>query len=99
MLTHRMSGRARDNRLVHVSVPEEPKDRPRPGDLAEVIITHAAPHHLTADAGLLALRRTRGGDAWQQSGSTPQAPATVSLGMPAVGAPDILQPAEACMTN
>jgi tRNA-2-methylthio-N6-dimethylallyladenosine synthase len=99
MLTHRMSGRARDNRLVHVSVPEEPKDRPRPGDLAEVIITHAAPHHLTADAGLLALRRTRGGDAWQQSGSTPQAPATVSLGMPSVGAPDILQPAEACMTN
>jgi len=99
VLTHRMSGRARDNRLVHVSVPEEPKDRPRPGDLAEVIITHAAPHHLTADAGLLALRRTRGGDAWQRSRSTPQAPATVSLGMPAVGAPDILQRAEACMTN
>ena len=99
VLTHRMSGRARDNRLVHVSVPEEPKDRPRPGDLAEVIITHAAPHHLTADSGLLALRRTRGGDAWQRSRSTPQAPATVSLGMPAVGAPDILQRAEACMTN
>jgi tRNA-2-methylthio-N6-dimethylallyladenosine synthase len=100
MLTHRMSGRARDNRLVHVSVPEEPRDRPRPGDLAEVIITHAAPHHLTADAGLLALRRTRGGDAWQASRSVPQAgPATVSIGMPTVGAPDILQPAEACMTN
>jgi hypothetical protein len=83
VLTHRMSGRARDNRLVHVSVPEEPRDRPRPGDLAEVIITHAAPHHLTADAGLLALRRTRGGDAWQGSMSVPQAaPATVTLGMP-----------------
>ncbi len=100
MLTHRMSGRARDNRLVHVSVPEEPRDRPRPGDLAEVIITHAAPHHLTADAGLLALRRTRGGDAWQGSRSVPEAaPATVTLGMPTIGAPDILQPAEACMTN
>jgi tRNA-2-methylthio-N6-dimethylallyladenosine synthase len=100
MLTHRMSGRARDNRLVHVSVPEEPRDRPRPGDLAAVIITHAAPHHLTADAGLLALRRTRGGDAWQGSRSLAQAaPATVTLGMPTIGVPDILQPAEACMTN
>jgi tRNA-2-methylthio-N6-dimethylallyladenosine synthase len=99
-LTHRMSGRARDNRLVHVAVPEEPANRPRPGDLADVIITHAAPHHLTADAGLLALRRTRGGDAWQRSRSAPEAAqATVSLGMPTVGAPDTLQPAESCMTN
>ena len=71
-LTHRMSGRARDNRLVHVSVPQEPAERPRPGDVAEVIITHAAPHHLTADAGLLALRRTRGGDAWQARQPTPE---------------------------
>ena len=99
-LTHRMSGRARDNRLVHVAVPEEPANRPRPGDLADVIITHAAPHHLTADAGLLTLRRTRGGDAWQRSRSAPEAAqATVSLGMPTVGAPDTLQPAESCMTN
>jgi tRNA-2-methylthio-N6-dimethylallyladenosine synthase len=99
-LTHRMSGRARDNRLVHVAVPEEPANRPRPGDLADVIITHAAPHHLTADAGLLALRRTRGGDAWQRSRSAPEAAkATVSLGMPTLGAPDTLQPAESCMTN
>ena len=99
-LTHRMSGRARDNRLVHVAVPEEPANRPRPGDLADVIITHAAPHHLTADAGLLALRRTRGGDAWQRSRSAPEAAqATVSLGMPTVGAPDTLRPAKSCMTN
>jgi tRNA-2-methylthio-N6-dimethylallyladenosine synthase len=62
--THRMSGRARDNRLVHVRVPEEPELRPRPGDLAEVAITYAAPHHLNADDGLLNLRRTRGGEAW-----------------------------------
>jgi tRNA-2-methylthio-N6-dimethylallyladenosine synthase len=59
-----MSGRARDNRLVHVGVPEEPGLRPRPGDLAEVAITYAAPHHLNADDGLLNLRRTRGGEAW-----------------------------------
>jgi tRNA-2-methylthio-N6-dimethylallyladenosine synthase len=87
-LTHRMSGRARDNRLVHVTVPEKPAERPRPGDIGEVIITYAAPHYLNADAGLKALRRTRGGDAWQASRSVPEAPtATVNLGMPTVGVP------------
>ncbi|MGI3786563.1 MAG: tRNA (N6-isopentenyl adenosine(37)-C2)-methylthiotransferase MiaB, partial [Janthinobacterium lividum] len=55
--TARMSGRARDNRLVHVRVPEDPALRPRPGDLADVVVTYAAPHHLTADDGLLDLRR------------------------------------------
>ena len=59
-------GRARDNRLVHVSVPEEPQARPRPGDMADVVITYAAPHHLNADAGLVALRRTAGGDVASQ---------------------------------
>jgi tRNA-2-methylthio-N6-dimethylallyladenosine synthase len=96
VFTHRMSGRARDNRLVHVSVPEEPAQRPRPGDIAEVIITYAAPHYLTADAGLLALRRTRGGDAWQASRSAERAPAAINLGMPSVGVPAIVQPAETC---
>ena len=98
-LTHRMSGRARDNRLVHVTVPEKLAERPRPGDLAEVIITYAAPHYLNADAGLLALRRTRGGDAWQASRSTSEASAstTVNLGMPTVGAPAIVQAAETCI--
>jgi tRNA-2-methylthio-N6-dimethylallyladenosine synthase len=87
-LTHRMSGRARDNRLVHVTVPEKPAERPRPGDIGEVIITYAAPHYLNADAGLKALRRTRGGDAWQASRSVSEAPAaTVNLGMPTVGVP------------
>ncbi|MCL1840687.1 MAG: tRNA (N6-isopentenyl adenosine(37)-C2)-methylthiotransferase MiaB [Propionibacteriaceae bacterium] len=62
--THRMSGRARDNRLVHVRVPQDPSARPRPGDLGEVEITYAAPHHLVADAGLLSLTRTAGGAAW-----------------------------------
>ncbi|HEY5784327.1 MAG TPA: tRNA (N6-isopentenyl adenosine(37)-C2)-methylthiotransferase MiaB, partial [Microlunatus sp.] len=62
--TARSSGRAKDNRLVHVAVPEDEALRPRPGDIAEVEITYAAPHHLTADHGLLSLRRTRGGDAW-----------------------------------
>ena len=49
--TSRMSGRARDNRLVHVAVPDDPALRPRPGDFAETVVTYAAPHHLNADAG------------------------------------------------
>ncbi|MCB0911239.1 MAG: tRNA (N6-isopentenyl adenosine(37)-C2)-methylthiotransferase MiaB [Propionibacteriaceae bacterium] len=79
--TQRMSGRARDNRLVHVRVPEDPGLRPRPGDLAEVAITYAAPHHLNADDGLLGLRRTRGGDAWAVRQAGP-GPAPTALGLP-----------------
>ncbi|MDR1266490.1 MAG: tRNA (N6-isopentenyl adenosine(37)-C2)-methylthiotransferase MiaB [Propionibacteriaceae bacterium] len=62
--THRLSGRARDNRLVHVAVPDDPADRPRPGDIAQAVVTRAAPHHLVADGGLSGLERTLGGDAW-----------------------------------
>ncbi len=79
--THRMSGRARDNRLVHVRVPEDPTLRPRPGDLAEVEISYAAPHHLNADDGLLGLRRTRGGDAWAARHAD-AGPAPTALGLP-----------------
>jgi tRNA-2-methylthio-N6-dimethylallyladenosine synthase len=65
-----------------------------------VIITHAAPHHLTADAGLLALRRTRGGDAWQARQSTPEfARTAVNLGMPSVGVPAIVRRAQNCIAN
>ena len=85
--TARMSGRARDNRLVHVSVPEEPAARPRPGDIAETVVTYAAPHHLNADAGLANLRRTRGGDAWTATQSRPDRRPAVSLGLPSVGEP------------
>jgi tRNA-2-methylthio-N6-dimethylallyladenosine synthase len=96
--THRMSGRARDNRLVHVAVPEELQNRPRPGDMADVIITYAAPHHLNADAGLLALHRTRGGDAWQATRSAPVRSA-IDLGIPTVGAPGTLQLAQTCTAH
>ncbi|MGJ3509506.1 tRNA (N6-isopentenyl adenosine(37)-C2)-methylthiotransferase MiaB [Enemella sp. A6] len=81
--TGRMSGRGRDNRLVHVAVPEAAEERPRPGDLGEVLITKAAPHHLMADQGLLSLTRTRGGDAWQARREAPVR--TVGLGIPTVG--------------
>ncbi|MEA4943699.1 MAG: tRNA (N6-isopentenyl adenosine(37)-C2)-methylthiotransferase MiaB [Propionicimonas sp.] len=83
--TARMSGRARDNRLVHVAVPDEPAARPRPGDFAEVEVSYAAPHHLNADGGLLSLRRSRGGDAWQARQEKPSDAAgrpLVGLGMP-----------------
>jgi tRNA-2-methylthio-N6-dimethylallyladenosine synthase len=96
--THRMSGRARDNRLVHVAVPEEPQCRPRPGDMANVMITYAAPHHLNADAGMLALHRTRGGDAWQATRSAP-ARRAIDLGIPTVGAPGTLQLAHTCTAH
>ena len=49
--THRLSGRARDNRLVHFAVPEGGR-APRPGDMVTVGVTYGAPHHLVADAAL-----------------------------------------------
>ncbi|MGJ6978991.1 tRNA (N6-isopentenyl adenosine(37)-C2)-methylthiotransferase MiaB [Aestuariimicrobium soli] len=84
--TQRMSGRARDNRLVHVTVPDDAESRPRPGDIATAVVTHAAPHHLNADAGITGLRRTRGGDAWQRRQEAPAATRGVSLGMPTLRA-------------
>jgi tRNA-2-methylthio-N6-dimethylallyladenosine synthase len=89
--TARMSGRARDNRLVHFAVPPG-ADGPRPGDVVEVTVTRAAPHHLVADSGvqggLLSVRRTVGGDAWEALQGLPgsRRPA-VTLGMPSIGRP------------
>jgi tRNA-2-methylthio-N6-dimethylallyladenosine synthase len=90
--THRMSGRARDNRLVHF-VPRASADdvTPRPGDIVTTRITHGAPHHLIADGAPLQVRRTRAGDAWELRRASPApaaatapapAPAPVLLGMP-----------------
>ena len=81
--TGRVSGRARDNRLVHVAVADG--EVPRPGDIADVEITYAAPHHLNADAGLTNLRRTQGGDAHEArlaAAQEPAATASVGLGLP-----------------
>src|SRR3954447_1192273 len=63
--THRLSGRARDNRLVHFSVPDG-AERPRPGDFVEVEVSYGAPHYLVADGAAPQIRRTRAGDAWQR---------------------------------
>ncbi|MGE5694164.1 MAG: tRNA (N6-isopentenyl adenosine(37)-C2)-methylthiotransferase MiaB [Candidatus Sericytochromatia bacterium] len=77
--TSRMTGRARDNRLVHFS----PGDgQIRPGDVVTTVITGAAPHHLIADGPVITHRRTRAGDAHEAG----QRPRTVGLGLPRVGA-------------
>ena len=79
--THRVSGRARDNRLVHVTIPEG-MTPPRPGDLADVEITYAAPHYLNADGAVTRVRRTAGGDAWERQHADVTPAASVGLGMP-----------------
>ncbi len=77
----RMSGRARDGRLVHFTA----APGVRAGDVVETVITQAAPHHLVADGPLLSHRRTRAGDA-SEAGTRPVTPG-VLLGMPRIGAP------------
>lgn len=71
--TARMSGRARDGRLVHFAPGES---QVRPGDVVTTTVTGAAPHHLLADGALLSHRRTRAGD------SLAGPPPGVGLGMP-----------------
>jgi tRNA-2-methylthio-N6-dimethylallyladenosine synthase len=86
----RLTGRARDNRLVHLAG----APGVRPGDVVETVATKAGPHYLVADGRLLSHRRTAAGDAWQ-AGRTPSTPG-VSLGMPGLGVPAPLAPAPAC---
>jgi tRNA-2-methylthio-N6-dimethylallyladenosine synthase len=80
--TGRMSGRARDGRLVHFATGGRSI---RPGDIVEATVTYAAPHHLNADGPLVSHRRTRAGEAWESAQTT--RPRGVSLGMPTVGVP------------
>ncbi|MEV7807813.1 tRNA (N6-isopentenyl adenosine(37)-C2)-methylthiotransferase MiaB [Microbispora sp. NPDC088329] len=89
--THRLSGRAADNRLVHLAASDVAADA-RPGDMVTVEVTYAAPHHLVADK-VLSVRRTRAGDAWEARQAAPQRGNAVSLGMPTIGRPAPL-PAE-----
>ena len=82
--TSRISGRAPDNRLVHVAL-DPALEVPRPGDMVVAEITHAAPHHLNADR-MVSVRRTRAGDLADQPievinpGATPG----VMLGLPTI---------------
>ncbi len=83
--TARMSGRARDGRLVHFRPQGRLDGQLRPGDVITVDVTGAAPHHLIADGGVLSHRRTRAGDA-HETGKKPST-SGIGLGMPAIGAP------------
>jgi tRNA-2-methylthio-N6-dimethylallyladenosine synthase len=84
--THRMSGRARDGRLVHFTPTGSAVDREvRPGDIVETVLTYGAPHHLVADGDVLTHRRTRAGDN-VEAGLRPKTDG-VSLGLPSFGAP------------
>jgi len=91
--THRLTGRARDNRLVHFQAPDQPV---RPGDLVEAVVTYAAPHHLVSDT-VVSVRRTRSGDAWEARRSRPaDDPSGTMLGLPTVGVPAPLPAAAGC---
>ncbi|CAB4335300.1 unannotated protein [freshwater metagenome] len=79
--TGRVSGRARDYRLVHVAV-DCVDNGVRPGDVVTARVTHAAPHHLVADE-ILSVRRTTAGDMFE-AGTRPDTPG-VMLGMPSIG--------------
>lgn len=98
--THRMTGRARDGRLVHFA----PIDAAgndisadiRPGDVVHGTVTSAGSFFLVVDGGVTEHRRTKAGD-MSAAGQTPTtAPIGVGLGLPQVGKPS--QPAanDAC---
>ena len=57
--TGRVSGRARDGRLVHVATGGAAVS---PGDVVTASVTYAAPHHLVADSGVRTHRAWRGAD-------------------------------------
>lgn len=82
--TNRMTGRARDNRLVHFEVPEG-GEVPRPGDLVTVQVSRAAPYFLIADSlegSKYQLRRTAGGDASDRATAESCSTGKVNLGIP-----------------
>ncbi|MFC5998992.1 tRNA (N6-isopentenyl adenosine(37)-C2)-methylthiotransferase MiaB [Quadrisphaera sp. GCM10027208] len=84
--TARLTGRARDGRLVHFALGDA-AEVPRPGDVVTVRVDYGAPHHLVADGGVIALRRTRAGDAWdRRQADTCGVPATAAAGA-AAGSP------------
>lgn len=94
--TARMSGRARDGRLVHFR-PEGNIDRQvRPGDVITIVVSDAAPHHLVADTPILTHRRTRAGDSFER-GLTPKTPPIgVGLGLPRFGVPEQVPTQRGC---
>jgi len=84
--TERITGRAEDNRLVHLAVAPG-SERPRPGDLVMSTITSAAAFHLIADHDApLRIRRTRAGDAWDRAEAASCGAPSTAAGEPSTGA-------------
>jgi tRNA-2-methylthio-N6-dimethylallyladenosine synthase len=96
--THRLSGRARDNRLVHFTpvATDGSTVEVRPGDVVEVRVSYGSPTYLVADGPVVSVRRTRSGDAWESRQGEASTPAGVGLGMPTVGVPAPLPEAPVC---
>jgi tRNA-2-methylthio-N6-dimethylallyladenosine synthase len=85
--TGRVSGRARDFRLAHVTRTDihGVEHKLRPGDVVIAEVTHAAPFHFLADK-LISVRKTIAGDNYE-AGQMPTTPGTesgVMLGMPSI---------------
>lgn len=89
--TKRLSGRARDGRLVHFTPsaagPGAIDTEIRPGDIVHVEVTGSTPHFLIADAGVTAHRRTKAGDNSARGELPTTAPVGVGLGLPQIGRP------------
>lgn len=92
-VSHRLSGRAEDGRLVHFTPPAGVV--PRPGDVVTTRVTEAKPYFLLADPASpedFSLRRTRAGDAWDrwqaESCGAPSATGSrgraVNIGLPVI---------------
>ena len=86
--TQRMSGRARDGRLVHFAVEGAIDGEVRPGDIVHVTVTDSKPHFLIADSGITRHRRTKAGD----NSAAGQVPTTAPVGV-GLGLPTFPQPA------
>ena len=98
--THRISGRARDGRLVHftpVMNGENITSQIRPGDIVHTTVTDSGSFFLIADEGVTSHRRTKAGD-MSAAGQTPTTqPIGVGLGLPRIGKPaEEPAPAPAC---
>jgi tRNA-2-methylthio-N6-dimethylallyladenosine synthase len=88
--TQRLTGRARDNRLVHFETPAGHTD-PRPGDLVTVTVTDAKPYFLFADqpAAGYSVRPTRAGDAFERGSASSCATDSASVSSVNLGYPTL----------
>lgn len=91
--THRLTGRARDGRLVHFSPADasgkDISEAIRPGDVVTTTVTSAGSFFLVADGGVTNHRQTKAGDMSAEGKTPTTAPVGVGLGLPQIGAPRV----------